>query len=294
MALVDPLRATAGTRPGRELLPGHLARRPRNRVTPLYFPPRFGRALYPAQDPMALQSRPEDAPVPPRRETEGCGRAGRESGPEGRAARGPSRRGQAGGRAPGKATPERPRRPHRCAAGPAGAADSGGPLPTAPAGRTASFPGAAGALLPLPRNCGLTETQFPPAPVWLRLPRHHLAASGSALLSAPGNFPPPAPPSRSRHSPALALPPPSHLRSAGGAERAAIPSAPAAPGVAVGGGVGGAPVGPKREAGVSRVPAAETPQRCCLRVCVRGAAARSRPPPARLPPGLLAPGRAVT
>lgn len=126
MALVDPLRATAGTRPGRELLPGHLARRPRNGVSPLYFPPRFGRALYPAQDPMALQSRPEDAPVPPRREAEGCGRAGRASGPEGRAARGPSRRGQAGGRAPGKATPERPRWPHRCAAGPAGAADSGG------------------------------------------------------------------------------------------------------------------------------------------------------------------------
>lgn len=292
MALADSLRATAGTRPGHELLPWHLPRRPWNRVSPLYFPPRFGRALYPARDPMALQSLPEDAPVPPRREAGGCGRAVR-------AARGPSRRGRLGGGRRGRHPP----------CGPAGHT---GALPAWRARRTAAalclrlLPAAQRVsqaprreqprrvLLPLPRNCGLTETQLPPPPAWLRLPRHHLAASGSALLSAPGNFPPPAPPSRSRHSPAPALPPPSHLRSAGGAERAAIPSAPAASGVAVGGGGGGAPMGLRREAGVSRVPAAETPQRCCLRVCVQGGAARSRPPPARLPSGLLAPGRAVT
>lgn len=121
MALADPLRATGGTRPGRELLPWHQSRRPRNPASPLCFPARFGRAPHPARDPMALQSLPQDAPVPPRRQAGGRGRAGRESGPGGRAARGPSRRAQAE-RPPGKAPPERPRRPHRCAAG---APDSG-------------------------------------------------------------------------------------------------------------------------------------------------------------------------
>ncbi|XP_063257843.1 uncharacterized protein LOC134552797 isoform X2 [Prinia subflava] len=152
--------------------------------------------------------------------------------PRGRRPSGPPA-GDRRGRAPGKAPPERPRRPHRCAAG---AADSGGPRPRLPpaAQRVSQAPRREPprrVLLPLPRNCGVPETQLPPPPAWLRLPRHHLAASGSALLSAPGNFSPPAPPSRSRQSAAPALPLPSHLRSAGGAERAAVPSAPAAPGV---------------------------------------------------------------
>lgn len=159
MAPADPLRATGGTGPGRELLPCHLARRPRNRANPLYFPPRSGRALYPARDPTALQSLPEDAPVPPRREAGGCGRVGRESGPEGRAARGPSRRGQAGGEGRrGKAPPPRPGRPcqpHRCAACPAGAAAG---RPCAPGSRRphSEFPrrrGGSPALSPRGKSC---------------------------------------------------------------------------------------------------------------------------------------------
>lgn len=281
------LAATGGTRPGHELLPWHLARRPRNRASPLYFPPRFGRALYLPGIRWHSSLYPKTGLSQPAERPGAAGELGGRAAPRGGRPAGPP----AGEGAP-RAAP--PATQVRCP--PGGRGGQRRPPPPAPAGRTATFPGAAegtpaASPAPLSRKRGLTETQFPPPPAWQRLPRHHLAASGSALLAAPGNFPPPAHPSRTQHSPAPALPPPSHLRSAGGAESAAIPSAPSAPGAAVSS--GSTPVGSRREAGVSRVPAAKAPRRC-LRVCVRGGAARSRPPPARLPPGLLAPGRAVT
>lgn len=129
MALADPLREEHG--PAASSCPANY------QASPLYFPPRLGRALYPARDPMALQSLPEVAHVPPRREARGCGRAGGRVAPRGGRPAGPpagDRRGQGAGKAP----PERPRRPHRCAAR---RADSGGPPPPAPGGRTARFPG---------------------------------------------------------------------------------------------------------------------------------------------------------
>lgn len=83
MALADPLRATAGTRPGRELLPWHLPHRPRNRASPIHFPPQFGRALYPARDSMALQSLPGDPPVPPRQRPGAAAALGGRAAPRG-------------------------------------------------------------------------------------------------------------------------------------------------------------------------------------------------------------------
>lgn len=136
---LDPLRATGGTRPGRELLPWHQSRRPRNRASPLCFRAWFGRAPHPARDPMALQSLPQDAPVPP-----GRGPRPRWAGERPRGAGGPrALPPRTGGEAAGEGAPRAAPAGHTGALPARRARRTAAASAPAPAGRTASFPGSA-------------------------------------------------------------------------------------------------------------------------------------------------------
>lgn len=159
----DQLRAAGGTLPRGELLPGRFPHRPQNRGNPLYFSPQCRPARYLVRDPMTLQSLTQNEPFTTRREAGGCGPARPEGGPEGRAARRPSRWGQAGGRPrppparehsqQGREPRGRRQRPRPKAAPPATQVR----CPPGRARRTAAVPPAS---LPLPHSAGGHAASF--------------------------------------------------------------------------------------------------------------------------------------